>query len=379
VRADVARDFRRWRALRPLSSSPGRRIRKVVANSGDLGGITVFYYDGQGIVETRDGSGNLVSQFVRGLRYIDEVVMVRVKDEGELYFHQAEGDQGGSPKDWNVVGLTDLGGRLVERYVYRPYGEVIVHQLGGYADYDGDGDADANDRGEITGLTCGGSNPSGACRVLDLDFDNDCDSSDETVFDALPHTGTVIHPARRSSLLGQPFAHQGLFLDSEIGSYQNRARQYGPGLRRFVQRDPLAFLAKAGGGYQDGASLFQYEISSPLNSLDPRGLFQSFVPHLPSPRTDCGQIACQCEHGDKTARVRAHQSLPAGVACMTLPWGIHCKDSCDDAEQYLSHECCHYCDLRRCPLWGGWGLRYVVRAIFDTCYDPQNQVPWRRL
>jgi RHS repeat-associated protein len=183
-------------------------------------------------VETRDGSGNLVSQFVRGLRYIDEVVMVRVKDEGELYVHQ--------DANWNVVGLTDLGGRLVERYVYRPYGEVIVHQLGGYADYDGDGDVDANDRGEITGLTCGGASPTGACRVLDLDFDNDCDSSDETVFDALPHTGTVVHPARRSSLLGQPFAHQGLLLDPEIGSYQNRFRQYGPGLRRFVQRDPIA-------------------------------------------------------------------------------------------------------------------------------------------
>jgi hypothetical protein len=242
----------------------GRRIKKVVANSGDLDGTTVFYYDGQGIVETRDGSGNLVSQFVRGLRYIDEVVMVRVKDEGELYVHQ--------DANWNVVGLTDLGGRLVERYVYRPYGEVTVHQLGGYGDYDGDGDVDANDRGEITGLTCGGSNPSGACRVLDLDFDNDCDASDETVFDALPHTGTVVHPARRSSLLGQPFAHQGLLLDPEISSYQNRARQYHSGQRRFVQRDPLAEIkfgfsgAPSGGGDAvrpagipiDLARLFEY-------------------------------------------------------------------------------------------------------------------------
>jgi hypothetical protein len=214
----------------------GRRIKKVVASSGDLDGTTVFYYDGQRIVETRDGSGNLVSQFVRGLRYIDEVVMVRVKDEGELYVHQ--------DANWNVVGLTDLGGRLVERYVYRPYGEVIVHQLGGYADYDADGDVDANDRGEITGLTCGGSNPSGACRVLDLDFDNDCDASDETVFDSLPHTGTVIHPARRSSLLGQPFAHQGLFLDSEIGSYQNRrSGQFHAPMRRTFGRHQDARFA----------------------------------------------------------------------------------------------------------------------------------------
>jgi RHS repeat-associated protein len=246
----------------------------VVASSGDLDGTTVFYYDGQGIVETRDGSGNLVSQFVRGLRYIDEVVMVRAKDEGELYVHQ--------DANWNVVGLTDLGGRLVERYVYRPYGEVTVHQLGGYADYDGDGDVDANDRGEITGLTCGGSNPSGACRVLDLDFDNDCDASDETVFDALPHTGTVVHPARRSSLLGQPFAHQGLFLDPQIGSYQNRARQYDPHLRRFVQRDPLALIPRTAGGFQDGLNLFEIVRSSPVRNVDPRGL--DMIPLVPTPR-----------------------------------------------------------------------------------------------
>jgi hypothetical protein len=216
----------------------GRRIKKDVANSGDLDGTTVFYYDGQGIIETRDGSGNLVSQFVRGLRYIDEVVMVRVKDEGELYVHQAEGDQGGSPKDWNVVGLTDLGGRLVERYVYRPYGEVTVHQLGGYADYDGD--VDANDRGEITGLTCGGSNPSGACRVLDFDFDNDCDSSDETLFDSLPHTGSLLHAGRPYSQLGQEFGFHALPLNMETGTYQEFYRHYDPRLRRSFGSAPTS-------------------------------------------------------------------------------------------------------------------------------------------
>jgi RHS repeat-associated protein len=226
----------------------------------------------------------------------------------------------GSHRDRGQAAPRVGNGRLVERYVYRPYGEATVHQLGGYADYDGDGDVDANDRGEITGLTCGGASPSGACRVLDLDFDlildsrltrhleepappaydesvmypshrgtagrvgslrdqlprvkddNDCDSSDETLFDALPHTGTVVHPARRSSLLGQPFAHQGLFLDPEIGSYQNRARQYDPGLRRFVQRDPLAFRSTAGSGLDEGLNLFTSADAAPLSRSDPMGL-----------------------------------------------------------------------------------------------------------
>ncbi len=38
-----------------------------------------------------------------GTQYIDELVMVRVKDKGDLYVHQ--------DANWNVVGLTDLGGR----------------------------------------------------------------------------------------------------------------------------------------------------------------------------------------------------------------------------------------------------------------------------
>jgi RHS repeat-associated protein len=159
--------------------------------------------------------------------------------------------------------------RLYQEREHRRYGEPVMCLC----------DEDTKGRGEITGLTCGGSNPSGACRVLDLDFDNDCDTDDATVFDSLPHTGTVIHPARRSSLLGQPFAHQGLFLDPEIAGYQNRARQYGPGLRRFVQRDPLALLSKAGGGFRDGLNMYAYVCSGPLRHVDPMGL--AYDPDLP--------------------------------------------------------------------------------------------------
>ncbi len=123
----------------------GRRIKKAVEDSGDPDGTVVYLYDGQKIIETRDGSENLYQQFIHGTRYIDELVMVRVKDKGDLYVHQAERDQGGSVKDWNVIGLTDLGGSLVERSVYRPYVEVTVNQETGYGDRDGD--VDATDKG----------------------------------------------------------------------------------------------------------------------------------------------------------------------------------------------------------------------------------------
>jgi hypothetical protein len=54
----------------------------------------------------RHGSDEVTLQVFRHARYIDEVVGLRVKDEGRLYAHQAEGDHGGSLKDWNVTALT---------------------------------------------------------------------------------------------------------------------------------------------------------------------------------------------------------------------------------------------------------------------------------
>ena len=75
----------------------GRRIKKVVTNAGEYDGTVVYFYGGVAaaasagrIIETRDGSGNMVQQNIHGTRYIDELVMVRVKDKGELYVHQGE-------------------------------------------------------------------------------------------------------------------------------------------------------------------------------------------------------------------------------------------------------------------------------------------------
>jgi RHS repeat-associated protein len=218
-------------------------MKKVVTKSGDYDGTVVYFYDGQKIIETRDGSGNLYQQFIHGTRYIDELVMVRVADKGDLYVHQ--------DANWNVIGLTDLGGNLVERYKLTPYGQLTVDQETGYGDRDGDGDVDATDKG-TPGTDCTGT-VSGACRILDLDFDGDYDSTDATKFDNLPQ-GLARHPGRIATGVEQPFGHQGLLFEPEIGSYQNRRRQYDPGKRRFVQRDPLATRPLSGGGYHDGLS-----------------------------------------------------------------------------------------------------------------------------
>lgn len=80
----------------------GRRLEKNVTNSGDSDAETLYYYDGQKIIEARLGGDptHMYEQFVHGTQYIDELVMVRVANKGDLYVHQ--------DANWNVIGLTDL-------------------------------------------------------------------------------------------------------------------------------------------------------------------------------------------------------------------------------------------------------------------------------
>jgi len=275
----------------------------------------VYLYNGQQIIETRDGSNNMVQQFIHGTQYIDELVMVRVADKGDLYVHQ--------DANWNVIGLTDLGGHLVERYVYTPYGELTVHQATGYGDRDGDRDVDSDDKG-TPGTDCTGT-VSGSCRILDLDFDGDYDSTDASLFDALPQ-GLAQHPGRTFTAVDQPFAHQGLLYDAEIMTYQNRARQYDPNKRRFVQRDPLLLVKKYTTSLVlpknvhgtntminlgvlrtrfnqiDATNLYAYVNHNPLGNFDPSGAF--CIPYYGNwcgPGWSGGQCVNECGELDNDA------------------------------------------------------------------------------
>ena len=59
----------------------GRRIYKKVENSDPHNHTYHFYYDGQRIVETRDGSGYISMQKVWGPTYVDEAVQVGINDD----------------------------------------------------------------------------------------------------------------------------------------------------------------------------------------------------------------------------------------------------------------------------------------------------------
>jgi RHS repeat-associated protein len=231
-----------------------RRASKVVAHCGleavanDGGDTTVhFYYGGVpgasggvarwNVFETRNGSNQATRQWVWGSRYVDEVVFMDVNDrpnvendcdpdttlaaeisapqfDRRFFYHQ--------DRNWNVVALTEYAdgagtnARVVERYAYTPYGEFVILK----------GDTGSGELGAV-----------------------------------LP-----------TSAVGNVFCHQGLPLDQENGSYQNRHREYAALIQRFSQRDPLAATSlNPTGGYQDGLNLFLPRLGNPVESLDPLG------------------------------------------------------------------------------------------------------------
>jgi len=61
----------------------GRRVKKVVTNSGNLDGTVLYFHDGQKVIEVRDGSENVVRQVIFGS--IEHVCLTGVIFNGEIW------------------------------------------------------------------------------------------------------------------------------------------------------------------------------------------------------------------------------------------------------------------------------------------------------
>jgi len=205
----------------------GRRITKQVKNSADWDSTYHTYYDlAWRRIEVHDGSDNVLKQYVWGARYIDNIVQIGVNRDPENptqqdceWFYYPVQDA-----NFNVLGLVSSTGALIERYEYTPYGERTAYKSAG-----------SND--ETTSAPLYGSQ-----RVL--------------LFLGMNPTGYAPYGLC-------DIGHQGLFLDPELGLYDNRHRALHPRLMRFLQRDPI--------GYADGMSLYEYVGSSPTGYADPGG------------------------------------------------------------------------------------------------------------
>ena len=109
----------------------GRRIQKVVTNSGSLDGTTDYYYDGQQDIEEHNGAGTLTQQYVYGAGINEVLVMDRnltggstatgPGDQRLFYYQNALG---------SVYALTDTTAKILEAYQYDAYGHQTVFDPG---------------------------------------------------------------------------------------------------------------------------------------------------------------------------------------------------------------------------------------------------------
>ena len=353
----------------------------------------------------------MVQQLIHGTQYIDELVMVRVSNKGDLYVHQdansnvmldrlrretdamtvrslhdktatRQGQFGlildsPSPGSRDCCGATCGPGpqrrvkdRLVERYTYTPYGELTVDQETSFGDYDGDADVDSTDQAAYGG---GGdcavpmfSGVTGACRILDLDFDGRILNNDAGLHNAL-EWGFARHPGRTATSVSQPFAHQGLLHEPEIASYQNRARQYDPVKRRFLQRDGLGTLVELFPlGLEPTANLYAYVSGNPLRRRDPSG----FADCEKCPSPDCFPVSGTnwCGPGYSGGLCDGCEGPPAPPTGPSLVMDTCCMhhDNC-----YADNDCsypCDSCDATLCSCLNGvtfcGPVCWVMKQVF---------------
>ena len=192
----------------------GRRIEKVVTNSGDLNGTTYFDLDGDREIEEHNGAGVLTQQYVYGIGPNETLVIDRNLTGGpiatgpgnqRLFFYQ-------NPLG-SVMALTDSSADILEAYQYDAYGRQTVLDPG----------------------------PSGV-----------------VVFGS----GDVVTSGGTSNL-GNPFLFAGMRLDPETGLYYDRERYLDAVQGRFLTRDMLEDF--------EGMNLYEYSMSDPTDQTDPSG------------------------------------------------------------------------------------------------------------
>ncbi|MCG3137129.1 MAG: hypothetical protein HJJLKODD_00972 [Phycisphaerae bacterium] len=196
-----------------------------------LPGLLESWSGGTGI--TPVAPWTIETVIVYGFDYVDEPVAIwrySSPTSAVLYFVMRDGN-------YNVTGLVDVNGNLVDQYSFDPYGNYLAAETA---------------------------------------------------------AGQAIN--WETTILKSPFGHQGLLYLPEIKCYHNRARIYSPTLGRFLQRDPndtalilytamrmnaenavASLLFSAGGLYGDGMNLYQYLRGNPLRGNDPLGLFDPFI------------------------------------------------------------------------------------------------------
>jgi len=237
---------RAWRYLLACNSYNDSQADAITFDVENLAsvedGLEYFYNNDWQVVEIRkDGSEDPYKQYVWDIRYIDAPVL-RWHDENEdgdfldtdetLYYT--------NDANMNVTALVATDGDVVERYMYDPYGQVLVLN----------GADDADDQ----------------VSEWSEDADNTSDWDNELLF-------------------------AGYRFDSETGLCHVRHRSYHPRLGRWMQRDPI--------GYADGMGAYEYVGSHPARGLDPSGQREALVSLQVERTVAGGSIEVYTDAGDE--------------------------------------------------------------------------------
>jgi RHS repeat-associated protein len=193
----------------------GRRISKVVTNSGSLNGSTVFYLDDGREIEERDAANALLQQYVYG-SYIDEPLVLDRNLDANSVANDA-GDQRlfyNQDVQFSVYALTSATGAVVEGYLYDAYGRPTVYAPG----------------------------PNGVVNF----------------------GGDDVVAANGASQVANSYEFTGRRFDGETNLEYFRARYYNTDQGRFISRDPLATV--------NGMNQYEYAMSRPTVFDDPSGM-----------------------------------------------------------------------------------------------------------
>ena len=127
-----------------------------MTNCGDWDGTYYSYYDGWKVVELRDGSEQVLKQYTWGRQYMDELLLIAINQDPQNAYLPVGLEENLCERffwvlqdaNYNVLGLVNAAGKLIERYEYTPYGQRTIFSHGwNIADLDGDGDVDGADSG----------------------------------------------------------------------------------------------------------------------------------------------------------------------------------------------------------------------------------------
>ena len=130
--------YNEWNQITKVENSSGTLLesyeydalgRRIAITNASTGVTTDLYYDGNQVIEERQG-GTVTAQYVWGLGYTNDLVLrddnsttgslgVSGSGLGRRIYVEQDGN-------FSVTSLTDTSGNVLERFSYDPYGNMIV-------------------------------------------------------------------------------------------------------------------------------------------------------------------------------------------------------------------------------------------------------------